>query len=393
MKKIKFSNWPYYSKEEVNSVSKILLSGKVNYLYGKYGTIFENKFSKYINSKYAIAVSNGTVALELSLLSLNLKKNDEIIVTPRSYFSSASSILKVGAKPVFIDVDINTQNITLDNIAKAVTRKTKVIICVHLSGYPCDMIEISKFAKKNKLVIIEDCSQAHGAKINQKKVGSFGNISIWSFCNDKIISTGGEGGMITTNNEKIKEFIWSYKDQGKNYKKFFSQNKKNVFRYLHDQVGSNFRITEMQSIIGIHQLKSLEKNISIRNKYAKLLNKTLMNFPAVLTTKVKKNYLHAYYRYYFFINIKKLKKNWTRDKIIKNLCSYNIQSGSGSCPTIFLEDPFKKLVKDSKKNFLNAKKLGRISIALNIHHNLKLKEVHLICKILKNILKKASKKY
>ena len=390
MKKHKFSSWPSYSKLELKAVSKVLSSGKVNYLYGQYGKIFEKNFARYINTKYSIAISNGTVALELALLSLSLNHNDEVIVTPRSYFSSASSILKVGLKPIFADIDINSQNITLDSIKKLINKKTKVIICVHLAGFPCDMNEISSFARKKKIKIIEDCSQAHGAKIKNKKVGSFGDISVWSFCNDKIISTGGEGGMLTTNHRKYWQFMWSYKDQGKNYQKFFSKKNNNKFKYIHDNIGSNFRITEIQSIIGIIQLQNLDKNIKLRNIYAKLINKTLIKFPSVQTTKIKKYYIHSYYRYYFFINQKYLKKKWNRDKILKKISSYNINCGTGSCPTIYKEKPFRNIFKTHKRKFINAEKLGKSSISLAIHHKLNYKEVILICNILNKVLKEAT---
>ena len=353
MTKNNFSSWPFYSTKEINAVKNVLLSKKVNYLTGEYGKIFEKKFAKYLSVKHCVAVSNGTVALELSLLAIGIKKNDEVIVTPRSYFSSASSIVKLGAIPIFVDVDINTQNITINSIKKNITYKTKAIICVHLAGYPCDMNAICKIAKSKNIKIIEDCSQAHGAKINNKNVGIFGDISAWSFCNDKIISTGGEGGMVSTDNSKYWKFVWTYKDQGKNFDKYFAKNKKNVFKYLHDSIGSNFRMTEMQSVIGINQLANLDKNILLRNKYAKLIELSIKDCSSVITTHVKKNYTHAFYRYYFFIDKKFLKKKWSRDRIIKSLNIENISCGSGSCPEIYLEKPFK-----SKINFPKKKRLA-----------------------------------
>ena len=389
MKSNLFSRWPYYSFKEINSVNKILKSGKVNYLGGTFGNKFEKKFSKFIGMKYGVALSNGTVALEIALKSLNITKNDEVIVTPRSYFTSASSIVKVNAKPIFTDIDINSQNIDIEAIKKNISNKTKAIICVHLGGFPCDMIEILKIAKKFNLFVIEDCSQSHGAKIQNKFVGSFGDISTWSFCNDKIISTGGEGGMILTNKKNIFNFIWSYKDQGKNYNKYFKKNPSKIFKYTHDMVGSNFRLTEMQSAIGIIQLNNLNKTISIRNKYAKMMTKTLKPYKSIITQNTNKELLHAYYRYYFLINDKYLKNSFNRNKIIKIISNYGIECGSGSCPEIYNETSMKIF---KPKNLLkNSIFVGKQSIALNLHHNLKLKEVKYICKLIDKVMKKVTK--
>ena len=216
------SSWPNYSFDEINKVNKIIKSGKVNYVYGKEGKKFENLFSKWIKRKYSVALTNGTVALELAIKSLKLPANSEIMVTARSFFASASVIVRAGFIPKFLDVDLFDQNILVEDIKKKISKKTKAIICVHLSGNPCQMIEILKIAKKYNIKIIEDCAQAHGAEINNKKVGSFGDVAAWSFCNDKIISTLGEGGMISTNSKKIYNFINSYKDHGLSFK-----NKKN----------------------------------------------------------------------------------------------------------------------------------------------------------------------
>ena len=250
--------WPSYTKEELDSVSRVLSSNNVNYLFGNQGKLFEKEFSKFTNNKFSIAVSNGSVALDISLKALNIGKGDEVIVTPRSYISSASSVINVGAKPIFCDVDLSSGNITAETISSKITSKTKAVICVHLAGWPCDMISINKIAKHHNLYVIEDCAQAHGAKINNKSVGSFGIIGTWSFCQDKIISTGGEGGMITTNSKSLRKKIWSIKDHGKSFDSFYNQNHPFGFKWHHENLGSNFRITEMQSAIGRVQLRKMK---------------------------------------------------------------------------------------------------------------------------------------
>ena len=390
MKRNKSLNWPYYSSEEIKAVTNVLKSGKVNYLFGSIGKKFEKNFSKYFNIKYSIAVSNGTVALELALRAIGININDEVIVTPRSYYSSASSIIQIGGKPVFADIDIETQNINLNTIKKVVTKKTKAIICVHLGGYPCKMKEIMTYAKKRKLFVIEDCSQAHGAKIHNQYVGTFGDIATWSFCNDKIISTGGEGGMLATNKKKYWKFIWSYKDQGKNFDKYFKKNENNLFKYVHDNIGSNYRMTEMQAAIGIYQLKKLSYWINIRNKYANLLNDILKNFKSITLCKYDINFTNSYYRYYFFINPEFLKKNWSRDKIIEYLNKNKINCGSGTCPEIYLEKSFKKINSIKNIELSNAKKLGEKSIAINIHQNISSRKITHIAKSLSNLFLKVT---
>ena len=199
------SPWPYFDEEQVDSVKFILESGNVNYWTGNQGKEFEKEFSKKFCSKYALSLSNGSLALSSAYLALNLQKGDEIITTPRTFIATSSSAVLLGLKPVFVDVDINSGAITADSIATAITKKTKAIVIVHLASWPAEMNRIVDLAKKNSLKIIEDCSQAHGAKLNGKNVGTFGDIATWSFCQDKIITTGGEGGMLTTNSNEYQD--------------------------------------------------------------------------------------------------------------------------------------------------------------------------------------------
>ena len=213
-------SYPNFDKSILKKVEQVLKSGRVNYWTGKECIKFEKEFSKYIGNKYAASLSNGSVALELALKALDLKKKDEIIVSPRSFIISASCVLNLGLKPIFADIDDNG-NLNIEGIKKAYNKNVKAIIIVHLNGLSCDLNPILKFVKKNKIFLIEDCSQAHGAIYKGKKVGSFGHISTWSFCQDKIISTGGEGGMISTNNKKLWLKLWSMKDHGKNYESVY----------------------------------------------------------------------------------------------------------------------------------------------------------------------------
>ena len=382
-------DWPNFSKNLISKVGNILRSGKINYTNGPYGIKFEKEFSKFVGNKYSVAICNGTAALEVAIKSLSLPKNSEIIVTARSFFSSASCIVNTGYLPVFADVNLSTQNISIDDIKKKITKRTKAIICVHLGGLPCDMFGIKQLAYKKKIKIIEDCSQAHGASINNKPVGSFGDVSTWSFCNDKIMSTLGEGGMISTNKKNIYEFCKRQINHGLNFKK---NKKTKKFIYNRDYFGTNLRITEIQSFAGLEQLKNLKKvqkkRENISKSYFDLISKYQDYFFCYYPSKTVKS---AWYRFYFFIkkdinNYQKL-----RFKIIQNARRNNIRSFSGSCPEIYLEKAFKKLKNFKSIRLKNCKILGETSIALDINHTLSYSQHKKKISILKNVIEKTFK--
>ncbi|MDC3042696.1 DegT/DnrJ/EryC1/StrS aminotransferase family protein [Candidatus Pelagibacter sp.] len=361
-------SWPNFSKNLISRVGRVLNSGKINYTNGPYGVKFEKTFSKFVGNKYSIAVCNGTAALEVAIKSLKLPKSSEIIVPARSFFSSASSIVNTGYKPVFADVNLYTQNISIKDIKKKISNKTKAIICVHLAGLPCDMQAIKKLANKKKLKIIEDCSQAHGASINNKHVGSFGDISTWSFCNDKIISTLGEGGMISTNKKNIYEFCKKYINHGTNLKNNKDTEK---FIYNKDNFGTNLRLTEIQSLSGLEQLKNLKKIQKKREKISKSYFNLISNYNKYFycyypSKKIKS----AWYRFYFFIKIDIKNYQTLRLKLIKNLRKNNLRCFTGSCPEIYLEKAFKRLNNYKKIKLSNCETLGKTSIALDINHTL-----------------------
>ena len=393
-------NYPYYNKSSIEKVKKILKSGRVNYWTGDECKNFEKEFSNYHNVKYSLSVSNGSVALEMALKALNLKKTDSVIVTPRSFVASASCVLNSRLKPIFADVDDNG-NLSIEGIKKAYNKNVKAIIIVHLNGLSCALDPILKFVKQKKLFLIEDCSQAHGAIYKGGKVGSFGHISTWSFCQDKIMSTGGEGGMISTNNKKLWLKLWSLKDHGKNYKSVFYKKHKIGFKWLHDDLGSNYRMTEMQAAIGREQLKSLDKQIKKRNLIANLYlnglkdyylkydilkkpNLKFQTYPQKQNLKKSNQYIHAFYRLNLFINKNKIKQN----NLIQQLNKNKINCGVGSCAEIYREKIFKKLKFYPKKRLVNAKLLGETSITLPINPNTALTKVKSEISFLKKILDK-----
>jgi len=358
--------WPNSPPMLIKRISKVLKSNKHNYHIGDRGKLFEKLFSSYHSNLYSCSISNATIGLEIALIALDIKKGDEVIVTPRTYYTSASCILRVGAKPVFADIEETTLNIDPKSVISKITSKTKAIICVHLSGMPCKMDEFLKIKKKYNLKIIEDCSQSHGASIGKKIVGSFGDVAVWSFCNDKIISTLGEGGMISTNSNKIFKKIWSLKDNGKNYNKFINKNKNknNNFLYLHDFIGTNARLTEMQSEAGIYHLEKLDLYLKRRNENAQIYLNALKNINFFVPLIVPKNTYNAYYRFTFLINLKLIKKKFTYQKILNDLTNLVNNVTVGSCSSILNELTFNKFSRSN--NLPIALSVGKRVISLAV---------------------------
>ena len=390
-----FSPWPSYTTEEIDAVKSVLISNKVNYWTGQECREFEKEFASFIKSNYAIAVANGTVALDLALIALGVGKGDEVIVPPRTYLATATSVVNSGASPVFADVDPDTQNISIKTISPLITKKTKAIICVHLAGWPCDMDPIIKLADNKKIFIIEDCAQAHGAFYKGRSVGSIGDIGCWSFCQDKIMTTGGEGGMVTTNNKNYWSKMWSYKDHGKNWETVYKKYHPKGFRWLHESFGTNWRMTEMQAAIGRVQLKKLPAWQKIRFQYANHIWATARK-TGILYAPVFSNFennndntsytLHAAYKCYVFVRgNKKL-----RDKIMEEINNKGIPCISGSCPEVYMEKAFDNSNFRPSKRLSVAKKLGETSLMFLCHPTLKENEIDKTCAVIRDVCKNFS---
>lgn len=365
-----FLTWPTFAQDEINSVSRVLASGKVNYWTGQESRLFEEEYAKATETQYAIALMNGTVALEAALAALDIGPGDEVITTCRTFIASASCVVMRGATPVLADVDPVTQNITAASIKKVMTAKTKAIIVVHLAGWPCDMDEINQLAKQHNLFVIEDCAQAHGAKYKGKPVGSLSDIAAFSFCQDKIITTGGEGGMITTNNKKIWERIWALKDHGKSYEAVYERQHPQGFRWLHESFGTNWRMTELQSVIGRIQLAKLTEWNRIRRANASILTNAFKQISAFRVTEPTADIFHAYYKYYVFVKPEQLKSDWNRDRIFQAINAKGVPCYTGSCSEIYLEKAFLDAGLTPVERFPVAKELGETSLMFLVHPTL-----------------------
>lgn len=390
---MEISSWPEFDNDQINAVIKVLNSGKVSSWTGTETKTFEDEYSRWSSSKYSIALANGSLALSSAYLACGIKKDDEVITSPRTFLATASSIALLRAIPIFADVDIDSGNITAQTIEPLINKKTKAISIVHLGGWPADMISICDLARSYNLKVIEDCAQAHGASINGKMIGSFGDIGCWSFCQDKIISTGGEGGMITTSSSDLWELIWSFKDHGKSINTINEPNKTALFKYVHDRLGSNFRLTEMQSAIGRIQIQRLEEWNKKRNLNANLFINALSDNNLLRIPVPSEDFRHAWYRLYVYLNTEMLKDGWDRDRIIFEIKELGVPLFSGSCSEVYLEKCFRgssyRLLKEGRLPV--ARELGETSLCFLLHPNLKKNEIEYQTHIVNNVLKKAIK--
>jgi dTDP-4-amino-4,6-dideoxygalactose transaminase len=385
--------WPSFDHDYIVAVSRILKSGKVNYWTGEECRKFEKEFAEYFDSNYAIALANGTLALDLAFNALNIGKGDEVIVTSRTFIASVSSIINAGATPVFVDVCLNSQNILVSEIERNLSPRTKAIVCVHLAGWPCEMEEILQIAKKNNLSVIEDCAQAHGAMYNGKAIGSIGDIGCWSFCQDKIMTTGGEGGMVTTNDLNLWKRMWAYKDHGKSYDAVYNKKHKPGFRWLHESFGTNWRMTEMQAAIGRIQLKRMPEWTKKRNLFQSKIWENCSSLSGLRVPQFNSSNLnvHGAYKAYVFVIEDKLKEGWNRDKIIEELGKNGVECFSGSCSEVYLEKAFDGKPYKPKKRLRNAKQLGETSLMFLIHPTISEEEIETNCKCITEVMQKAQK--
>ena len=385
------SPWPLFTQKEADAISKVLLSNKVNYWTGNEGRQFEKEFANWCESNYAVAVANGTLALDLALKALDISAGDEVIVTPRSFIASVSCVVNAGAIPVFADVDLNSGNITAKSIKTKVSDKTKAIICVHLAGFPCEMDDIMQLAQEQNLYVIEDCAQAHGAKYKGKSVGSIGHIGCWSFCQDKIMSTGGEGGMVTTNDESLWRRMWEYKDHGKSYEAVYEREHPEGFKWLHESFGTNWRMTEMQSAIGRIQLGRMDNWHQKRKDNAQEILNICARFPNVMRlSKIENDIEHAWYKLNVYIRPEGLKDQWDRDRISDEINQLGIPCYSGSCAEIYLEKAFDNKFRPEKR-LANAQELGKKTLMFLVHPTLTTNEIKNTCDAINKIMELAGK--
>ncbi len=398
-----FSPWPSFTAEEADAVRDVVLSNKVNYWMGTACREFEKEFAAWCGTSHAVALSNGTLALDVALKALSLGPGDEVIVTPRTFIASISCVVNAGAVPVFADIEPDSGNLSATHIARVLTPRTKAVICVHLAGWPCDMDPIMALADAHDFKVIEDCAQAHGARYKGKSVGSIGHIGAWSFCQDKIMSTGGEGGMVTTNDEALWRTMWSYKDHGKSYEAVYERQHPPGFRWLHESFGTNWRMLEMQAVIGRIQLRRMESWTASRAANA-LAIQNVCRLHATLRVpdfkcsnancnsecSVRRGCVHAHYKCYVYVQANHLAAGWSRDRIVETINAMGVPCYQGSCSEVYLEKAFDGTGWRPENRLPVARALGETSIMFLVHPTLTQTEMDKSCAVIAQVLKDAS---
>jgi dTDP-4-amino-4,6-dideoxygalactose transaminase len=386
-----FSPWPSFSEQELAAVAAVLRSGRVNYWTGEECRAFEREFAAFAGAKRAVALANGTLALDMAWPVLGIGAGDEVICTPRSYQASAATIAMAGARPVFADVDRDSQTITPATVAPLITPRSRAILCVHLAGWPCDMAGFADLAAAHGLKLVEDCAQAHGAAIGGRSVGSFGDIAAWSFCQDKIMTTGGEGGMVTMNDEAVWSAAWSFKDHGKSWEAVYEREHPIGFRWLHEGWGSNWRMLEMQAAIGRIQIGRMPAWHAARKRNAGRLAEGLSGLPGLRVPAVPERIEHAWYKFFAFVRPEALAAGWSRDRIMAEVNAAGVPCYSGGCPEIYREAVFVKAGLSPAGRLPVAAELGETSLMLLVHPTLTEREIARTVETVRAVMRRATR--
>jgi dTDP-4-amino-4,6-dideoxygalactose transaminase len=386
------ANWPSFTHEEADAVRNVMLSNKVNYWTGQEGREFEKEYADWVGTEHAIALGNGTLALDLALKGLGIGPGCEVIVTPRTFIASVSCVVTAGATPVFADVDADSGNLSAATIAAKLSPDTKAIIPVHIAGWPCEMGDIMDLARDRQLVVIEDCAQAHGASLDGRSVGSIGDVGAWSFCQDKIMTTGGEGGMVTTDNAETWSKMWSYKDHGKSWDAVYNRPHPPGFRWVHDSIGTNWRMLEMQAAIGRVQLRNMPVWTARRTEIALQIASTLNAFPgAVRVPLPREGATHAFYRLYAYVIDEGLKTGWNRDRIVADIVARGVPVFQGTCSEVYREKAFQGTAWQPAQRLPNALRLGETSMMFLTHPTITDSQIDRVCDTICAVLTEASR--
>ena len=399
-----FSPWPSFTQEEADAVRDVLLSNKVNYWTGTECREFETEYAAWAETSYAIALSNGTLALDVALQALGIGPGDEVVVTPRTFIASVSCVVNAGATPVFADVEPDSGNLSAATIARVLTPRTRAVICVHLAGWPCDMDPIMELAAQHGLKVIEDCAQAHGTRYKGRSVGSIGHVGAWSFCQDKIMTTGGEGGMVTTNDEALWRDMWSFKDHGKSYEAVYEREHPPGFRWVHERFGTNWRMLEMQAAVGRIQLKRMAAWTAAREANAAAIlavcgQHDVLRVPAfrcnaarcALGCAAQSGCVHAQYKCYVYVRPERLAEGWDRDRIASEINARGVPCFQGSCSEVYLEKAFDDTGWRPAERLPVARALGETSLMFLVHPTLTAAEIDKTCLVVDEVLRLATR--
>ena len=360
--------WPRFEPDEQAAAQGVLASGRVNYWTGGECIAFEREWSDRFDCGPSIAMANGTLTLDAALTALGIGPGDEVIVSPRSYVASAGCVALRGATPVFVEVSPESGNVDPHAVAAAIGPRTRAILPVHLAGWPAEMPRIVQIAERHGLAVVEDCAQAHGARIAGRCVGAFGTLASWSFCQDKIMTTGGEGGMLATPDAALWRRCWSLKEHGKGWERVHRDDHPPGFRWLVESHGSNYRMTEMQAAIGRCQLRKLDAWLDARRRNAALLRAALGAIPWLRMPWPEEGVEHAAYKAYAYLVPEALPRGLSRGAILDGLAAAGLPALTGACPEIYLEAAMAPFRPPSRLPIAAA--LGETSLMFPCHHTI-----------------------
>ncbi|HST45411.1 MAG TPA: DegT/DnrJ/EryC1/StrS aminotransferase family protein [Luteimonas sp.] len=384
-----FSPWPSFTTEEADAVQRVLRSNKVNYWTGTEGREFEKEFAAWAGTAHAVALGNGTLALDVALKALGIGPGDEVVVTPRTFIASVSCVVSAGATPVFADVDAASGNLSAATIARVITPRTRAVIAVHLAGWPCDMDPIMALAGQHGFKVIEDCAQAHGARYKGRSVGAIGHVGAWSFCQDKIMTTGGEGGMVTTDDPALWRAMWEYKDHGKSHEAVYERSHPPGFRWLHESFGTNWRMLELQSVIGRLQLARMADWTARRTRHAEAILGAARAQPVVRVPVLPQGSVHAHYKAYVYVERERLAPGWSRDRIVNEIAALGVPCFQGSCSEVYLEKAFDGTGWRPAERLPVARELGETSVMFLVHPTLTDEEIERTCAAMTQVFSQA----
>jgi len=361
---------PDIGKEELNNVIEAVKSGFISGTHGKFLREFESEFAKYCGVKYGVTTSSGTTALHLAMESIDLKKGDEVIIPACTNIATALAVVYAGAKPIVVDIETDTWNMSVNKVKDSITSRTKAILPVHIYGHPVDMEEIIDIAEKQNIWIVEDCAEAHGAEYKNKKVGGLGDIGCFSFYANKIITTG-EGGMIVTDNKKVAELSANLKDLAFDKKR----------RFRHERLGFNYRMTNVQAAIGLAQLKKIDSIVAKKRKMAEAYNNLLKDIEGI-TLPVEKPWAKNVYWMYSIL----IKKSFgiNRETLRNKLSDKGIETRIMFIP-MHQQPALRNIGYYKSDKHPVSERIGREGLYLPSGTTLEDKEIQFVCEAIKDI--------
>ena len=364
--------WPSPSEVQVAAVTSVLRSGRINYWTGTEGRSLEREYADKLGRAHAVAVANGTLALELALRAFRIGPDDEVVVPARSFIASASCVVALGATPVFADIDPESSDLTPGTLEAVLTERTAAVIVVHVAGWPADMDPIVRLAHEHGVIVIEDCAQAHGAMYRGRPVGSFGDAACFSFCQDKIVAAG-EGGLLALDDDAAFALAWEYRDHGKSLAKLSDpefMGRPSSFRWIHDSFGSNYRLPELEAAMVRVGERDLPAAHARRTSLATRLARGLADIRGIRVPLPPAYCEHAFYRLYACVAPAELAEGWDRDRVLFAIAAEGVPVQYGACAEIYREEAFVRAGLGSAERLPGAARAHETTLAFFVHPTL-----------------------